>query len=73
MGRDLLLDARVAIRFRNYAFYTTAIAAAVLLAEDLPHPSNFSAEGELPGKLAARKGKGATPGSLTARDRKEPG
>ena len=35
-----------AIRFWNYAFYTAAIAAAVLLATDLPHPSNYSAEGD---------------------------
>jgi uncharacterized membrane protein YccC len=35
-----------AIRFWNYAFYTAAIAAGVLLASGLPHPSNYSAEGE---------------------------
>jgi hypothetical protein len=34
------------IRFWNYAFYTAAIAAGVLLAEDLPHPSNYSAEAD---------------------------
>ncbi len=34
------------IRFWNYAFYTAAIAAGVLLAVDLPHPSNYSAEGD---------------------------
>lgn len=33
-----------AIRFWNYAFYTAAIAAGVLLAIALPHPSNYSAE-----------------------------
>ena len=36
----------VAIRFWNYAFYTAAIAAGVLLAMDLPTPSNDSANGE---------------------------
>jgi hypothetical protein len=35
-----------AIQFWNYAFYTAAIAAGVLLAAGLPHPSNYSAEGE---------------------------
>ena len=35
-----------AIRFWNYALYTAAIAAGVLLAEGLPHPSNYSAEGD---------------------------
>ena len=35
-----------AIRFWNYAFYTAAIAAGALLAVDLPHPSNYSAEGD---------------------------
>ena len=34
------------IRLWNYAFYTAAIAAGVLLAEDLPHPSNYSAEAD---------------------------
>ena len=34
------------IRFWNYAFYTAAIAAGVLLAADLSHPSNYSAEGQ---------------------------
>ena len=36
----------VSIRFWNYAFYTAAIAAGVLLAIDLPDPSNYSAEGD---------------------------
>jgi hypothetical protein len=36
----------VAIRTWNYALYTAAIAAGALLAVDLPHPSNYSAEGE---------------------------
>ena len=35
----------VAIRFWNYAFYTAAVAAAVLILLDLPQPSNYSAEG----------------------------
>jgi hypothetical protein len=35
-----------AIRFWNYAFYYAAISAGVLLAEDLTHPSNYSAEGD---------------------------
>jgi hypothetical protein len=34
-----------AIRGVNYALYTAAIAAGVLIAIDLPHPSNLSAEG----------------------------
>jgi Fusaric acid resistance protein-like len=34
------------IRFWNYAFYTAALAAGTLLAVDLPHPSNYSAEGD---------------------------
>jgi len=36
----------VAIQFWNYALYTAAIAAGALLAVDLPHPSNYSAEGQ---------------------------
>jgi Fusaric acid resistance protein-like len=36
----------MAIRFWNYAFYNAAIVAGVLLALDLPHPSNNSADGE---------------------------
>jgi uncharacterized membrane protein YccC len=35
-----------AIRFWNYALYAAAIAAGPLLAVDLPHPSNYSAEGD---------------------------
>ena len=35
----------VAIRFWNYALYTAAVAAAVLILLDLPQPSNYSAEG----------------------------
>lgn len=34
-----------AIRFWNYAFYTGAIAAGVLLLLDLPQPADYSAEG----------------------------
>jgi hypothetical protein len=34
-----------AIRFVNYALYTAAIAAAVLIAVDLPNPTNLAAEG----------------------------
>jgi hypothetical protein len=34
-----------AVRFWNYALYCGAIAAAVLLLLDLPHPSNYAAEG----------------------------
>lgn len=34
------------IRFWNYALYNAAIAAGVLVAVDLPHPSNYSAEGD---------------------------
>jgi Fusaric acid resistance protein-like len=34
-----------AVRFWNYAIYTGAIAAGVLILVDLPQPSNYSAEG----------------------------
>jgi Fusaric acid resistance protein-like len=34
-----------AIRMVNYAFYCAAIAACVLIALDLPHPTNFTEEG----------------------------
>ena len=34
------------IRFWSYAIYTAAIAAGVLIAMDLPHPSNYSAEAD---------------------------
>jgi Fusaric acid resistance protein-like len=33
------------IRAVNYAFYCAALAGAVLIAEDLPHPSNLATEG----------------------------
>jgi hypothetical protein len=35
-----------AIRFWNYAMYSAAIAAGVLILLDLPEPSNYSAEGD---------------------------
>jgi hypothetical protein len=35
-----------AIRFANYALYVAAVAAAVLVAEDLPNPTDLTAEGE---------------------------
>lgn len=41
----LLLTHGAAIRFWNYALYTGAIAAGVLILVDLPQPSNYSAEG----------------------------
>jgi Fusaric acid resistance protein-like len=41
----VLLMHGAAIRFWNYALYTGAIAAAVLLLEDLTKPSNYGEEG----------------------------
>lgn len=41
----ILLMHGVAIRFWNYALYSAAIAAGVLVLLDLPQPSNYSAEG----------------------------
>jgi hypothetical protein len=41
----VLLMHGVAARFWNYALYTAAIAAGVLILVDLPQPSNYSAEG----------------------------
>ncbi|MCZ4604815.1 FUSC family protein [Streptomyces sp. Lzd4kr] len=41
----VLLMHGAAIRFWNYAFYSAAIAAAVLVLIDLPQPSDYSAEG----------------------------
>ena len=35
-----------ALRFANYALYCAAVAAAVLIALDIPNPSNFTAEAE---------------------------
>ncbi|MFF0343383.1 FUSC family protein [Kribbella sp. NPDC004875] len=42
----ILLMHGVAIRFWNYAAYSGAIAAAVLILLDLPQPSDYSAEGD---------------------------
>ena len=41
----LLMGVGVSIYVVNYVFYTAAIAGAVLIALDLPHPSNLDAEG----------------------------
>ena len=41
----LLMGVGVSIYAVNYAFYAAAIAGAVLIALDLPHPSNVDAEG----------------------------
>jgi uncharacterized membrane protein YccC len=41
----ILLMHGAAIRFWNYALYSAAIAAEVLILLDLPQPSNYSAEG----------------------------
>jgi hypothetical protein len=41
----LLMGLGVSIYSVNYAFYATAIAGAVLIAMDLPHPTNLDAEG----------------------------
>jgi Fusaric acid resistance protein-like len=41
----LLMGAGVSIYVVNYVFYAAAIAGAVLIALDLPHPSNLDAEG----------------------------
>jgi hypothetical protein len=41
----LLLMHGVAVRFWNYAFYSAAIAAAVLILLDLPQPSDYAVEG----------------------------
>jgi Fusaric acid resistance protein-like len=41
----VLLAHGMAIRFWNYALYTGAIAAGVLMLVDLPQPSNYGAEG----------------------------
>ena len=42
----VLIMHAVAIRLVNYALYTAAIAAAVLILLDLPQPSNYGAEGD---------------------------
>jgi Fusaric acid resistance protein-like len=41
----VLLAHGMALRFWNYALYTGAIAAGVLILVDLPQPSNYGAEG----------------------------
>jgi hypothetical protein len=41
----VLLMHGAATRFWNYAFYTAAVAAGVLILVDLPQPSNYDAEG----------------------------
>ena len=41
----LLMGVGLSIYSVNYAFYTAAIAGAVLIAMDLPHPTNLDAEG----------------------------
>ncbi len=41
----VLLALGAAIRTMSYTFYTAAIAAAVLIAADVPDPSNLSHEG----------------------------
>jgi Fusaric acid resistance protein-like len=40
-----LMGVGVSIYSVNYAFYTAAVAGAVLIALDLPHPTNLDAEG----------------------------
>jgi len=42
----VLIVHAVAVRFWNYAFYTAGIAAGVLVLVDLPHPGNYSTEGD---------------------------
>jgi hypothetical protein len=42
----VLIMHAVAIRLWNYALYSAAIAAAVLILLDLPQPSNYGAEGD---------------------------
>jgi Fusaric acid resistance protein-like len=41
----VLLMHGAAVRFWNYAVYTSAVAAGVLILVDLPQPSNYDAEG----------------------------
>jgi hypothetical protein len=36
----------MAIHGMNYAYSTASIAAAALIATDLPHPTNYAAEGQ---------------------------
>jgi uncharacterized membrane protein YgaE (UPF0421/DUF939 family) len=40
----ILIALAESINLVNYAFYCAAVAAAVLIAVDLPHPSNFADE-----------------------------
>ena len=42
----LLMGAGVSIYSVNYTLYTAAIPGAVLIALDLPHPTNLAAEGQ---------------------------
>jgi uncharacterized membrane protein YgaE (UPF0421/DUF939 family) len=41
----LLAAVGASIHGVNYAYYTAAIASAALIAADLPHPTNYAAEG----------------------------
>ena len=41
----LLFGLAAAIRFVNFAWYTAALAGGLLIAMDVPHPSNFASEG----------------------------
>ena len=41
----VLFAAAASIRFVNYAWYTAAVAAGLLIAVDVPHPSNLADEG----------------------------
>ena len=41
----VLFAVAASIRFVNYAWYTAAVAAGLLIAMDVPHPSNFASEG----------------------------
>jgi len=44
----IVVSAAFAASFRaaNYAIYCAAVATAVLIGMDLPHPSNLAAEGQ---------------------------
>ena len=41
----LLAAVGASIHGVDYAYYTAAIASAALIAADLPHPTNYAAEG----------------------------
>ncbi len=41
----VLFAVAASIRFVNFAWYTAALAAGLLIAMDVPHPSNFAGEG----------------------------